>query len=205
MLTEESILNYLERTASAEPVPGGGSAAALNGALAAALIEMTARLTLDRKGFEAVRPEMERIAAAASGLRRRLAADIDRDADAYRGVMAAFRLAKGTAEERAARERAIQDALRQAAEVPLRVAAAALELLELGAAVIARGNPIAASDGASGVFAARAAARAAAQNVRINASSLRDAPLRAELLAAAERIETQADAREAAALAGLRA
>ncbi len=205
MLTEESILSYLERTASAEPVPGGGSAAALNGALAAALVEMTARLTLGRKGFEAVRPEMERIAAAASGLRRRLAADIDRDADAYRGVMAAFRLPKGTAEEQAARERAIQDALRQAAEVPLRVAAAALELLELGAAVIARGTPIAASDGASGVFAARAAARAAAQNVRINASSLRDAPLRAELLAAAERIETQADAREAAALAGLRA
>lgn len=205
MLTEESILSYLERTASAEPLPGGGSAAALNGALSAALIEMTARLTLGRKGFEAVQPEMERIAAAASGLRRRLAADIDRDADAYRGVMAAFRLPKGTAEERASREQAIQDALRQAAEVPLGVASAALELLELGAAVIAHGTPIAASDGASGVFAARAAARAAAQNVRINASSLRDAPLRTELLAAAERIETQADTREAAALAGLRA
>ncbi len=205
MLTEESILNYLERTASAEPVPGGGSAAALNGALAAALIEMTARLTLERKGFEAVRAEMERIAAAASGLRRRLAADIDRDAEAYRGVMAAFRLPKGTAEERAARERAVQEAVRRAAEVPLGVAEAALELLELGAAVVARGNPNAASDGATGVLAARAAARAAAQNVRINASSLREAPLGFELLSAAERIETEADAREAAALAVLRA
>lgn len=201
MLAEQSILNYLERTASADPVPGGGSAAALCGALAAALIEMTARLTLDRKGFEAVRAEMEAIAEKAARLRSRLAEEIERDADAYRRVLAALRLPKGTPEERAARSDAIQQATRQAAEVPLGVAQAALELLELGAAVIARGNPNASSDGAAGVFAARAAARAAAGNVRINARALEQASLQDELLAAAARIEARADAGEAEALA----
>ncbi len=204
MLAEQSILKYLERTASAEPVPGGGSAAALCGALAAALIEMTARLTLDRKGFEAVRTEMAAIAETAARLRGRLAEAIERDADSYRGVLAALRLPKGTPEERASRARAIQQATRHAAEVPLGVAQAALELLELGGAVIARGNPNAASDGAAGVLAARAAARAAAGNVRINARALEEDTLRNELLAAAARIEARADAGEAAALASWR-
>lgn len=201
MLAEQSILNYLERTAGADPVPGGGSAAALCGALAAALVEMTARLTLDRKGFEPVRAEMEAIAERAARLRSRLAEEIERDADAYRGVLAALRLPKGTPEEHAARRHALQQATLHAAEVPLGVAQAAVELLELGGAVIARGNPNAASDGAAGVFAARAAARAAAGNVRINARALEQASLRDELLAAAARIEARADAGEAEALA----
>ncbi|MCU0562821.1 MAG: cyclodeaminase/cyclohydrolase family protein [Desulfobacterales bacterium] len=200
MLAHLSVTDYLGRTASGDPVPGGGSAAALNAALAAGLIEMVARLTIGRKGFEAVDAEMRTAADRAAALRAKLTADIDRDSQAYSQVLAAFARPKATPEEKAARAQAIQEAFRQAALVPLGVARDALQAMALGRQVIAGGNPNAASDGAAGVLAARMAARAAVYNVKINLGSIKDERFTAELKAEADRLETEADALEAEAL-----
>lgn len=204
MLRQLELTAYLEKTASGEPVPGGGSAAALNGALAAALIEMVANLTIGRKGFAAVEPEMRAAAARAAAARAELAEAIDRDAAAYGAVLQAFRMPKGDEAERAARAAAVQAAFRQAAEVPLAVGRRALELLALGEAVIDRGNPNAASDGAAGVLAARMAVRAAVYNVRINLAGIADPQLVAALRAEADRLEAEAEEREKRALGRMR-
>ena len=196
MLADLSVTDYLARTASGDPVPGGGSAAALNAALAAGLIEMVARLTVGRKSFEAVDAEMRAVADRAAALRQKLTGDIDRDSEAYTQVLGAFGMPKATPEEKAARARAIQAAFRQAARVPLGVARDALQAMALGRQVIARGNPNAASDGAAGVLAARMAARAAVYNVRINLGSIQDEGFTAELRAEADRLEAEADALE---------
>jgi len=196
VLADLSVTDYLARTASGDPVPGGGSAAALNAALAAGLIEMVARLTIGRKSFEAVDAEMRAVADRAAALRQKLTGDIDRDSEAYTQVLGAFGMPKATPEEKADRTRAIQDAFRHAARVPLGVARDALQAMALGRQVIARGNPNAASDGAAGVLAARMAARTAVYNVKINLGSIKDEGFTAELRAEAERLEREADALE---------
>ena len=174
MLTDLTIREFLKKTASGDPVPGGGSSAALNAALAAALTEMVANLTTGRKGFEAVDAEMRSVAEKAVGFRSKLTADVDRDADAYTQVLAAFKRPKATDAEKAERTRAVQQAFKQAALVPLGVARDAVAIMDLGRTVISKGNPNAASDGAAGVLAARMAARAAVYNVRINLGSIQD-------------------------------
>ena len=200
MLAELSIKEYLAKTASGDPVPGGGSSAALNAALAAALIEMVARLTIGRKNFEGVEAEMRAAAQKASTLRQTLIEDIDRDSDAYARVLKAFQMPKGTEVERTGRTRAVQDAFKRAALVPLGVARAAVSLMDLGRTVISKGNPNAASDGAAGVLAARMAAQAAVYNVRINLGSIKDETFTAELRREADRLEAEADRLEGEAL-----
>lgn len=204
MLKDLSITDYLAKTASGDPVPGGGSSAALNGALAAALTEMVANLTIGRKGFEAVDAEMRAVAAKAAGLRSSLTADVDRDSDSYAQVLKAFQLPKATESEKAARAQAIQEAFKQAAVVPLGVARASVALMDLGRSVIAKGNPNAASDGAAGILAARMAARAAVYNVRINLGAIKDEAFSSELRQEADRLEVEAEAKEREALAQLK-
>lgn len=204
MLKDLSITDYLAKTASGDPVPGGGSSAALNGALAAALTEMVANLTIGRKGFEAVDAEMRAVAAKAAGLRSSLTADVDRDSDSYAQVLKAFQLPKATESEKAARAQAIQEAFKQAAVVPLGVARASVALMDLGRSVIAKGNPNADSDGAAGILAARMAARAAVYNVRINLGAIKDEAFSSELRQEADRLEVEAEAKEREALAQLK-
>lgn len=201
MLAAMSINDYLARTASGDPVPGGGSSAALNAALGAALAEMVANLTIGRKGFETVKAEMRSVAQKASALRAKLILDIDRDSDAYARVLAAFRLPKATEADKAVRVKDIQEAFKQAALVPLGVARDALAVMDLGRVAIAKGNPSAASDAAAGVLAARMAARTAVYNVRINLGSIRDEEFTAELRREADRVEIEAESKEAEILA----
>jgi formiminotetrahydrofolate cyclodeaminase len=204
VLRNLSVSDYLEKTATSDPVPGGGSSAALNAALAAALIEMVANLTIGRKGFEAVDAEMRAIAEKAAGLRSKLTADIDRDSDSYAQVLKAYLLPKATEAQKAGRRRAVQEAFKQAALVPLSVARDAVAIMSLGLAVISKGNPNAASDGAAGVLAARMAARAAVYNVRINLGSIKDPSFAAELHQEADGLEAEAEAQERKALAQLK-
>ena len=204
MLKDLSIVEYLAKTASGDPVPGGGSSAALNAALAAALTEMVANLTIGRKNFESVDAEMRTVAEKASALRRKLLQDIDRDSDSYAQVLKAFHLPKATEAEKADRSRAVQQAFKHAALVPLGVARDALAIMDLGRAVISKGNPNAASDGAAGVLAARMAARAAVCNVRINLGSIRDEAFTSELKREADRLDAEAEAKEREALAQLK-
>ncbi len=201
MLADLAINEYLARTASGDPLPGGGSAAALNAALAAALIEMVANLTIGRKKFEGVDAEMRALALKAAELRAAAVHEIDRDAEAYTQVLAAFHLPKTTDGEKACRARAVEEAFKHAALVPLSVAQKAAALMALGRTVIVKGNPNAASDAAAGVLAARMAARTAVYNVRINLGSIRDAAFIAELAQEAERLEAEAESQEKEILA----
>jgi formiminotetrahydrofolate cyclodeaminase len=191
LLKDLTISEFLEQTASAEPLPGGGCTAALSAALAAGLTEMVANLTIGRKEFQAVEDEMKKIAHAAADLRKKLQNDIDNDAQAYREVLAAFKLPKNTDGEKKQRSSAIQQAFKTAATVPLGVARDALKIMDLASRAISQGNQNALSDGAVGVLASRTAALAALYNVKINLSAIKDPDLVKELTRESENLETQ--------------
>lgn len=166
-------------------MPGGGSVAALSGALASALGAMVARLTVGKKNYEASWAEMERVAADLSAAREGFTADIDRDSEAYDRVFACFKMPKATDEEKAARSAAIQEATRQAALVPMEVARKAFALMPALAYVARNGNRNAVTDACVAMMSARNAVLGALLNVRINLGSLKDKEFVAALQAEA--------------------
>ncbi len=193
MLTNQTVNDFLSKLAGSDPVPGGGSVAALNGALAAALAAMVANLTVGKKKYEEVHDLMQSIAREAEGLMAEFTTDVDRDSEAYDRVFACFRLPKDTDEEKAARLAAIREATKHAALVPMEVARRACALMPLIAEVAQKGNRNAVTDACVAMMSARNAVLAALLNVRINLASLKDdeaftAPLKAE----ADALEQQA-------------
>jgi formiminotetrahydrofolate cyclodeaminase len=200
-LGELTVRALAERLASRDPVPGGGSAAALSGVLAAALVQMVVELSVGRPGSEADEPALREIGLAAAGAQRDLLALADRDAAAFAAVVGARRLPRDTDTERAARAAALRAAMHDATRIPLRTVEFASDVLDLAARVAPIGNPHAASDAGVAAQLASAAARGAALNVRINLASLAaDDPLRADTAASLERLLVDVDPREAAAL-----
>ncbi len=188
MITENSVEKFLADLASANPTPGGGSAAAIMGGMAAALIAMVCNVTLGKKGYEAAEPEMRAVLAECDRLRARLTAMVAEDVGAFEGLMAAYRLPKGTDEEKARRAVAIQSSLRRATEVPLSCARASAELIDLARRASEKGYLSVISDGGVGVLAAHAALRSAALNVYINAPALKDREFAAAAVAELERL-----------------
>ncbi|HSB89357.1 MAG TPA: glutamate formimidoyltransferase [Anaerolineales bacterium] len=189
----------LERLSQATPSPGGGSAAAFAGAMAAALVGMVARLTVGKKKYAEVEPRMIAIADEADRLRVSLQSAVEDDARAFDKVMEATRLPKETEAQSALRRERIEQATHHAAEVPLRTAEVAAHILELAAEVARLGNVNALSDSASAALLAVACFQAASLNVRVNAQAVADRE-------AARRWEdalTPAKARAAAAEASL--
>jgi formiminotetrahydrofolate cyclodeaminase len=172
--SEKSLQTFLDNVASAEPAPGGGSVAALSGALGASLVAMVCRLTIAKKGYEMVSAEMESILPRAEQLQRDLRDLMQADTDAYARVMDAYQLPKQTDAEKTARTRAIQDALKHASDIPLRVAELCVQVLELARPVAEKGNKNAASDGGVGALMAEAGLRGAALNVSINLGAITD-------------------------------
>ena len=162
---------FLKAIASSDPVPGGGSVSAYAGALAAALTRMVAGLTIGKKKYTAVEPEMTVVAANADNLASSLLALVERDADAYALVSAAYKMPKDPAEQRNA---AITKALLGAAEVPLETARLCAQAAELAVAAASKGNSNAITDAGVAALLASAGCRGAAYNVRINVSSLAD-------------------------------
>lgn len=201
MLTELTVKDFLNKVAGSDPVPGGGSIAALNGALASALAAMVANLTIGKKKYAEVQEDMLAIAQEAEGLMTAFTTDIDRDSDAYDRVFACFKMPKDTDEEKTARSAAIQEATKYAAQVPLEVARRACALMPRIAEVARRGNQNAVTDACVAMLSARNAVLAALLNVRINLSSLKDQALVARLQAEADELEQQATAREQELLA----
>ncbi len=173
-LADLSIKEFLAKTASGSPVPGGGSIAALSAAIAAGLSEMVANLTIGKKGYEATEKQMKVIKKAAADYRNKLIKDIDRDSDAYNDVLAAFRLPKSYELEENFRKQAIQDAFKKASLVPLDVAKNAFKVIELADGVVKHGNKNAVTDGAVAVMMARTAVLSALYNVKINLASIKD-------------------------------
>lgn len=172
--SEKSLQTFLDQVASAEPAPGGGSVAALSGALGASLVAMVCRLTLGKKGYEAVNDEMQSILPRAEELQRALRDLMQADTDAYARVMDAYKLPKQTDAEKNIRTRAIQDALKHASDIPLRVAELCAQVLELARPIAEKGNKNAASDGGVSALMAEAGLRGAALNVSINLGAIND-------------------------------
>jgi formiminotetrahydrofolate cyclodeaminase len=187
VITQRSVETFLDELAGAAPTPGGGSAAAIIGAMGAALLSMVCNVTLGKKGQEAVESDMKAVRDESERLRARLTAMVAEDIAAFDGLMAAYRLPKASDEEKSRRAEAIQSNLRAATETPLACARACAEVVVLARRVAEKGFAGVISDAGVGVLAANSALRSAALNVYINAPSLKD---RAYAAAATTEVET---------------
>ncbi len=191
MLPELSIKDFLAKTAGDEPVPGGGCVSALNAALASALTEMVANLTIGKKKYEEKENRMKEISSFAKKYQQIFVESIDADSDAYNQVFAAFKLPKETEEEKSERSRQIQAATKIAADVPMEVARNAFRMLETISTVAREGNSNAVTDACVAMMAARTAILGALLNVRINLSSLKDETYATHLCEEADHLEKQ--------------
>ncbi|MDB4906498.1 MAG: glutamate formiminotransferase [Gemmatimonadetes bacterium] len=170
----ESLSGFVASVASPAPVPGGGSVAAHAGALGAALAQMVAGLTAGKKKYAAVDAQMREAALAAAALVQELSTLVQRDADAYASVSAAYKVPAESEEQKAEKARAIDVALMAAALTPLETARACAKVAELAATVAELGNVNAVSDAGVAALLAEAACRGAAYNVRINVVAMTD-------------------------------
>ena len=172
---ELQVSAFLEALASAEPTPGGGTAAAMAGAMGTALLMMVARLSKSRGGTEDERVALAEAAASLTSVCDRLVALADTDSEAFNQVMAAYRLPKSTDAEKSERKAAIQQAMTAATTAPLETLRAACDGIRLARVVAQHGNRSAVSDVGVGIDLLEAAASGATANVRINLESLQDA------------------------------
>jgi glutamate formiminotransferase/formiminotetrahydrofolate cyclodeaminase len=184
----QSLSGFVADVAAATPAPGGGSVAAHAGALAAALAQMVAGLTIGKKKYAAVEAEMKEAALKASALVTTLTGLVERDAQSYGAVMNAYKLPNEPEDAAKARTRAIDAALIGAAQVPLETARACAEVAELAALVAEKGNTNAVSDGGVAALLAEAACKGAVYNVRINVTSLSDRAQGAGLINEAKQV-----------------
>ena len=174
MTTHSSIQTFLDDLASERPTPGGGGAAALCGAIGAALVSMVANLTIGKKNYEAVSEDLAAVNAKAEALRAELMHAIEEDVAAFNAVMGAYGLPRGTDDEKAERTTAIQAALKDATLAPLRAVKACFEVILLSAAAAEKGNLNVISDAGVAVLSASAGLRSAALNVFVNAKAIKD-------------------------------
>jgi glutamate formiminotransferase/formiminotetrahydrofolate cyclodeaminase len=190
----ESVSSLLASVASSNPVPGGGSVAAHAGALAAALAQMVAGLTIGKKKYATVDAEMKEAALKAVSLGNTLASLVKRDAEAYSHVSEAYKLPKEPAEAAARRGEAVTSALLKAAEVPLETARASVEVAKVALLVAEKGNTNAVTDAGIAALLAEAACKGADYNVRVNVSALDDPAKGAKLASESKQlVKTVAD------------
>jgi glutamate formiminotransferase/formiminotetrahydrofolate cyclodeaminase len=183
---------FLEKLAAGTPTPGGGSSAAYTGAMAAALVAMVARLTINKKKYADVRDRMLEIIDQADQLRSSLELAVNLDTQAFNAVMQALRMPKGSKAELAARDEMVERATHQATIVPLQVANHVVEVLRLAAEIVEKGNLNAITDAGSAGVMAKAALKAAGLNVRINIQNISDQDASAKWLNELNVLEEQA-------------
>ncbi|HYU80975.1 MAG TPA: cyclodeaminase/cyclohydrolase family protein [Vicinamibacterales bacterium] len=187
------VSDFLDQLASAEPTPGGGTAAAIAGAMGTALLMMVAGLVRTRRGTDQERVRLSEARAALAGVRARLAALADTDADAFDQVMSAYRMPKSTDDQKRARIDAVQVALKAATTVPLDTVRAVADAMRLARTVGEDGNRSARSDVGAAVGLLKAAADGAAANVKINLEGVRDEPFRSVTTTQLEEILRRVD------------
>jgi formiminotetrahydrofolate cyclodeaminase len=173
-IKDQTIELFLENLASKSSTPGGGSAAAIIGAMGAALVSMVANFTVGKKGYEAVSTDMAEVLEKAENYRRQFIELIQLDVDVFNHVMSAYGLPRETDQDKQTRSAAIQSALKAATDVPLACATLCLEVMELSRQVAAKGNTNVISDAGVAVLAAEAALGSAALNVYINIANIKD-------------------------------
>jgi len=188
--------DWLRDLSAKQPTPGGGAAAGLAASAAAALVSMVSNYTTGPK-WQDRETEMHMVAEQAANLCQRGLDLMAADEEAFKAVGAAYALPKDTDEDKSARQTAIQEAVKAAAEPPKQVAIVATEVITLAANLVTAGNPNVISDVAVAASFARAAIEAAIVNIEINAVLLQDPTAKAELQSAVEACESalaQADA-----------
>jgi formiminotetrahydrofolate cyclodeaminase len=173
-IKDTEIEQFLAALASQSATPGGGSAAAILGAMGAALVSMVCNLTIGKKKYAEVEGDMQAVLAKSETLRRKLIGMIEDDVRAFDAVMGAYGMPKESDEDKAARGEAIQAALKLATDVPLACARAAREVIDIAATASDKGNLNVISDAGVGVLAGYAALRSAALNVFTNARMITD-------------------------------
>jgi formiminotetrahydrofolate cyclodeaminase len=173
-IKDTAIEPFLDQLASSAATPGGGSAAAIIGAMGAALVSMVCHLTIGKKKYAEVEGEMQDVLAKTEALRKKLTGMIQDDVKAFDAVMGAYGMPKETDADKQARDKAIQVALKLATDVPLACAYAAREVIDLAAIASDKGNLNVISDAGVGVLAGYAALRSAALNVFTNARMITD-------------------------------
>ena len=199
-LTKLSCQEFLEKLASNAPTPGGGGGAAMTGALAVALTSMVGNLTVGKEKFAQHEAEVQELLAKAEALRLELLNLVNADAEAFNNFMVCYRMPKNTDEEKQARNQAIQNAAKEAAEVPLKIAEACLEIMKLAERIAIIGNPGAITDAVVSSIMARAALRSAVYNVVVNLKLIKDGAYNQAMYAELEAMQNEAEALEKATL-----
>jgi len=191
-LMARSVRDFVDEVSRESPAPGGGSVAALCGALGAALVSMVANLAINKVGYEAAWQELDERAERAQAIKERLQRSVDTDTEAFSGVLGAMRLPKRTAQQKAARKAAVQQAYQQACQVPLETARLCFEAIEIAARVADLGNPASRSDAVVAALVGCAGVEAAVCNVRINLPSIEDQAFRQQMEADLDRLVANA-------------
>jgi glutamate formiminotransferase/formiminotetrahydrofolate cyclodeaminase len=194
-LASMTVKGFADELSSSSPAPGGGSVAALTGGLSCALSAMVAALTHNKKGYEEQNERMEKLGVESQALMRQQIDAIDRDTDAFNSVMDCFSMPKKTDEEKAARDKAIQDATKEATMEPFRTLERTLPSLDWATEAAKYGNRNSLSDAGVAGLMARAAAHGAYYNVLINLSSIEDDAWTSKLKKQADEILKGVDAK----------
>ena len=180
VFAQQSIEAFVQDLNSAKPMPGGGSAAAVCGAMAAALAGMAAHMTAGKKKYAAVEVKMREIIMAAGVLQQEMLQMAQEDAEMYTLVLQAFKLPKATEEEAAVRAKAIEEASKAAVTASLKVTGACVRIMKLAYITVTEGNRMMVTDGSASALLARACQQVAAYNVRINLGGINDEAVRTE-------------------------
>jgi len=188
MLIDKKVSNFLGELASNSPTPGGGSVAALAGALGAALISMVGNLTAGKKKYENIEEDIKKIVSSSEKLRYELSQLIEEDVKAFNNFMATYKMPKETEDEKRMRTEKIQEALIEVAKVPLKTAYKCLDIMILSREVAEKGNVNLISDVGVAVLMAEAALESAILNVKINLRMIKDEKVRTELSSSIEEI-----------------
>ena len=188
---DASQIAFINQLAAGTPTPGGGSASAYAGAMAAALVAMVTRLTLGKKKYEGVEGQMQSILDEIGALQAVLQAAVDADAAAFKDVMAAYKLPKDCDDEMVTRKEAIQKATIEAAQIPFQTARKSLRVMQLAIQAASLGNPNAITDAGTAAAFAHAAITGAGYNVRINTLTIEDENIVNQLIAELTSIENR--------------
>ena len=173
-LASMKIKDFLSELASKSPAPGGGSVAALSGALGAALTSMVANLTIGKEKYVDVEGHMKEALKVSENLRKKLADLIDKDTEAFNDVIAAFKLPKDTDEQKSKRSDAIQKGYKTASKIPLETAKTCMQTLDVAKIVAEKGNKNSITDAGVSALMAQSGVESAILNVKINLGSIKD-------------------------------
>ena len=204
-LIDMNLKDFLNELASRSPTPGGGSAAALSGALGAALSSMVCNLTLGKENYESVQSEIRDVLNKSELLRKHLIELIDMDTEAFNEVMKAMKLPKDTDEQKEKRKQALQKGYKNAASVPLETARICEKVLDIAWSVTQKGNKNSITDAAVSALMAQAGMESAVLNVKINLKSIKDTTFIQTISSELEELQRKCDEKTAQILSSVNA